>query len=44
MHLLEDKPRVPDAPERARAWTYQNVHIENVPSAPLSPSGDAAGS
>jgi hypothetical protein len=33
-----------EVPQRARASTYQNVQIENVPSEPARPSGDAAGS
>ena len=28
---------------RVSASTYQNVHIENVPSEPCNPSGDASG-
>ena len=30
-------------PERASASTYQKVQIENVPSSPRSPSGEALG-
>jgi hypothetical protein len=43
-HLLEGEPGRVDRPPWASASTYVNEQIENVPSEPWRPWGDAAGS
>ena len=42
-HLLECESASSSRPALARASTYQNVQIENVPSEPCNPSGEALG-